>query len=193
MRPIRLRTAIIASLTLLLAACVPEFENPVIGGPGADPAVLGAWDASRSDEPDEKATVTITEQGDGLLIVISEIDPDARVREQRFTAISGRAGDRTYLNVKSLQDNMAPQDAFILLRYTAMGDRIEVQSLSEAKIEAAIADGLLTGTITHQGIDSTPRITSSAAEVATFLASPRGREAFRPAEDGLLILTRKTP
>jgi len=190
-----IRWAAAAGLGLALAACVPEFETALEGGSPADPALIGTWSAKATGE-DTATLLDIAVKGDGISLVMS--DPKGDEQKIAFSGKTAEIGGVHYLSV-------TPDDAdalgaggakigFMIFRYAPDSDGFKVWALDGEAVAKAINDGKLKGTVTGSGTDRSPRVTSSAAEVAVWIATADGQAAFKATDPSdILILTRATP
>lgn len=184
-----------AALGLGLAACVPEFENPLTDGAPADSALLGTWSA-KSETDTEAMILDIAPGGEGVSVVLR--DPKGSGEKLAF---SGRTAEVNGVHYISLtpddSEALGAGDAkvgYLLFRYQADGETYKVWALDPVAVGKAIESGKLKGTVTGSGSDTTPKVSASADEVAAFLSTDEGQAAFKSADaSDVLILTRTTP
>lgn len=190
MRLVKLTFA--ALLGLAVSACIPEFDNPVTGGDPADPILVGSWSASSSGDAAEML-VDITVVGSGLNVVVRDKNGASAGETMTMAGVTGKVGDARFISLKMAEAEAGAQSGYVVFRYTEAGGKISVESLDEQKIAAAIDSGALKGTVTRADSDVSPKITASSEELAAFLASPTGADAFRKGEGDILVLTRTSP
>lgn len=190
-----LRWAAAAGLGLALAACVPEFEHALEGGNPADPALLGVWTARGADDENAMQLEIAAAEGG---VTLKMIDPQGKEKSILFNGRTAEVGGVSYLS-------LTPDDSeslgagktkvgYMIFRYAADGDGFKVWSFDDTAVAKAIQDGKLKGTVTGSGPEVSPRISSSPAEVAAWIATDEGQAAFKDAEPGdVLILTRNKP
>lgn len=187
------RTAIIVGLSVGLAACIPEFVNPLVGGNPADPDIIGTWSGKGADDS-AKMPVEIAADGQGLKVDIK--DPEATPEsnnDMHFTGTTAEIGGVRYINLKPVGADVPPDVGNMIFRYEIVGGEVHVHDLDEAKIKAAIDAGQLKGTSGGSGSDSSPKITASSEELAAFFATPAGQATFESGTGDILVLTRATP
>lgn len=181
---------------LLLAACVPEFENALETGPAADPALIGVWDG-KSDADTQVMRLEVSAQDGGLRL--SMRDPTGGSDEE--IVLAGRSAEVAGVRYISL----TPDDpellgageekvGFNIFRYEPDGGTIKAWSLHNPKIAQAIEEGRLKGTVKGSGTSQEIKISASSEELAAFFATEEGRDSFNEQGPGaVLILTRVSP
>ena len=190
MRAVKL--AISAMLGLLVAACIPEFANPLTGGNPADPAVIGSWNGKAKDD-NESIGITIAAAGGGISLVMH--DPAGEVGQDKvtFKGTTAEVGGIRYASLKPVGDDLGGTPGFMIFRYESKDGAIWVWPLDEQAMAAAIEKGLIKGTATGSGTDTSPKISASSDEIAAFFATPAGQAAFKSGDGDILVLTRATP
>jgi hypothetical protein len=188
MRSVKL--ALVAALGLLVAACIPEFANPLTGGDPADPAVLGTWKAAPEGETEEML-LDITKTGDGISVVMR--DPAGQGDSMTLKGTTAEVGGTRYASLTPVEEAGAVNAGFMVFRYELKDGTIRVQALDNAKIVAAVQQGLIKGTTTGADSEVSVKISASAEEVAAFLATPAGQDAFRNGVGDILVLKKAAP
>ncbi|BCW89916.1 hypothetical protein sos41_30840 [Alphaproteobacteria bacterium SO-S41] len=190
MRAVKL--TISALLALLVTACIPEFANPLTGGNPADPAIIGAWTGKASGDKDDML-VDITAAGDGVSVVVRDPEGATGGKDLTFKGTTAEAGGVRYANLTPVGEDLGGEVGFMIFRYELKDGKISVWALDATAIAAAIDKGLLKGTTTGSGTDTSPKITASSDEIAAFFATPDGQAAFASGTGDILVLTRATP
>lgn len=186
-----IRTIAIAGAAALLAACIPEFANPITGGNAADPQLVGKWNGKGDgDSEQETMQIEIAAEGSGLTIVLRDPGGATSGEALRFTGTAAEANGTRYINVRPVGEDVPAEYGHMIFRYEAKGAEIHVVGLDNKKIAAAIEAGKLQGTTSGQGTDTAPKVSASGADVAAYLATDEGKAAFSSGAGDTLILTR---
>ncbi len=177
-----------AFAAVVLAGCIPEFVNAPKGdGSAADPALIGTW--AEPDRAGDRGEVTITAEGEGLKVTIATLEGATRTEDPNaLLAKTVTVAGRTYVLVWNA-DATDQDRRYLIFRYAIDGETLTVEGLDSEKVKAAIAAAELSGSATESRIE----VAGSAEEVAEFLASPQGQDAFvptDPAETPALVLRR---
>jgi hypothetical protein len=179
--------ALIAAAAILLSACVPEFANPLAGGDAADPAVIGTWNA-KAEGDDQAMLIDIKAAEGGIELVLR--DPSSDGKDMTFKGSTAEVDGVRYANLTPVGPDVPEGTGYLIFRYALKDGTIQVWSLDEKAIEAAIAAGKLAGTTTGTGMDLASKITADSAAVAAFFATPEGQAAFRSGPEDVLTMTR---
>ena len=190
MRAVKL--AVSALLALLVAACIPEFANPLTGGNPADPAVIGSWNGKAKDD-NQAIGIDITASGGGVSLVMHDPGGEPGKDTVAFSGATAEAGGVRYISLKPVGDDLGGTPGFMIFRYEPKDGTVLVWPLDEQLIAAAIDKGALKGTTTGSGTDTAPKISASSDEIAAFFATPEGQAAFKMGDGDILVLTRATP
>jgi hypothetical protein len=187
----------IGAAGLLLAACVPEFANPVTGGSAADPALLGEWRAAPEGTGEDQIMILeIVPSGDGILVTLR--DPDPGASGEAPIKFKGRTGvtpaGQHFANLKPQEDGMEDSEmGYLLFRYEMKGDGGKVWPLDTTRLAASIDSGTIAGTTSGSGTDTSAKVTASSDVTAAFLDTPEGRSLQLTGPGDPLVLTRMTP
>jgi hypothetical protein len=188
------RTALAATagLSLLLAACFPEFATPIGSGEPADPVLIGSWKAAPKSDPDDVMLLAITGNGGGITLTLAP--PDST--DEKPLVLKGRTGagpgGTRFASLQPQGDDMGGDVGYLVFRYEPDGADIKVWSLDTEKLAAVVNAGKIAGTTTGQGTDTSVKITAGADEAAAYLESSEGETLFMTGDDDLLILTKAT-
>lgn len=190
-----IRTAVVLAASLLLAGCLPVTSKTPVGSTanlGADKALIGTWKGHSPDSNDKQdAFVHFMQAKDGgmtiALVYAHGTNDDGWTI---FNAKSATLGKNHFLNAVETFDKDAAtadrlQNANIPMLYTVKGRTLTIYLLDEDKTKAAIKAGKLNGTITN-GDAGDVTLTSDAAELDAFMASPEATDLFKV----LLVLRR---
>lgn len=168
MRPSRLGliVALIAPLSVWLAACLPESEHPV-GTARQDPRLWGAW--LHVAEDGFSIVHVLAEEGDRLRIInidhdVEGIGSDPDDYAGFATELSGGA----YLNVLVT----GSETGYLIAKYAFQGtDLVSIAFPSDEALKAAVKSGALPGAITDEGGGRQDlRITATPQQWQDFLA-----------------------
>jgi len=188
----RLRFAAIALAAGLLAACFPEFAQPVGTGAPADPALVGTWRAAPKADPNDVMMLTFSAEADGMTLVMAPPEPG----DEKPLVLKGRTGagpgGTKFVSLKPQGEDVDADAGFYVFKYEADGADFKVWSLDAEKLAAAVNAGKLAGTTGGQGSDTSVKITAAPNAAAAFLESPEGQALFRATDDDVLILTKAT-
>lgn len=190
MRISRTGLAALAAVTLLLAACIPEFATPVGSGEPADPALIGTWKAAPKADPDDIMMLAIVSEGGGITLTMTSPDsPDEKPLVLKGRTGAGPGGT-TFASLQPQGEDMGGEVGYFVFRYEPDGAGIKVWSLDPEKLGEAVSAGKLAGTTTGQGTDTAVKITAGSDELAAFLEFPEGQALFLTGDEDLLILTK---
>ncbi|MCC6919390.1 MAG: hypothetical protein IT548_09305 [Alphaproteobacteria bacterium] len=188
----RLRFAVIALAAGLLAACFPEFAQPVGTGAPVDPELVGTWRAAPKSDPNDVMMLTFSAEGDGMTLVMAPPEPG----DEKPLVLKGRAGrgpaGTAFVSLKPQGEDVDAATGYYVFRYAPDGTGFKVWSLDAEKLAAAVNSGKLAGTTGGQGTDTTVKITAPPDVAAAFLESAEGQALFRATDEDVLILTKAT-
>jgi hypothetical protein len=185
-----IRIAAALACAVLLAGCLPVTSKTPIGttvGLGTDTAVIGTWKGRGVDaEPDKKDAFLHFMLGkDGsmtaaLIFATGTSDDGWTI----FNARAATLGKNKILNVVETFDKDAPaegglKNASIPVLYVVKGRTLTLYLLDEDKTKEAIKAGKLKGTV-EDGTAGDVTITSDAAELDAFMATPEAVGLFKP-------------
>jgi len=180
-----------ALLALAVAACVPEFANPLTGGDPADPAVLGTWKAAPEGEAEEML-LDITKTGDGITMVMR--DPQGGAEDAiTLKGTTAQIDGVRYASLAPVEESGGNGAGFMVFRYELKDGTVHLQGLDNAKMVAAVEQGLIKGTTSGSASEKSAKISASSDEIAAFLITPAGQDAFRSGEGDILILKKAAP
>jgi hypothetical protein len=182
--------AALTAAALLLAACIPEFANPVGGGAAADPAIVGAWRAAPKSDPSDVMLLDIRADGEGVTLTMTSPD-DKGEKPLVFKGRTGTgSGGSRFVSIRPQGEDMGPDVGYFVFRYEQRGADIHVWSLDPEKLAAAVNAGKIAGTTSGQGTDTSVKVTAAPDEAAAFLESADGRAVFMTDDEDELILTK---
>lgn len=190
------RLAVAAGLSLSLVACVPEFEQALDTGAAADPAIIGLWDAkAQGDGPDDTMRIEIAAADGALTLAFKDTGSEQSLK---FKGRSAEVNGVKYISLTPDDpEAMGAGDAkvgYMIFRYIPDGAGFKVAALDPDKVAEAIDVGKLKGTNTGPSGEHQSKITSSASDVAAWLATTDGQAAFQDDEPSdVLLMTRVTP
>jgi hypothetical protein len=193
MRIARTSMAALAAVSLLLAACIPEFAAPIGGGEPADPAVIGKWNAAPKGDPSDVMILDIKTEAGGIVLTMSPAEESAETP----VVLKGRTGQgpggTKFVSLQPQGDDMGGNVGFFVFRYEPDGADIKVWSLDPSKLREAVDAGKLAGTASGQGTDTSVKITASGDAAAAFLESAEGQAMFMTGDEDVLILKKTAP
>ncbi|MDA0577753.1 MAG: hypothetical protein O3B24_06610 [Verrucomicrobia bacterium] len=174
--------ACVALLSLIGAACVPEFQNPLPVAPDMrpDPALLGTW--AGAVDADNGSQVSFFPRANGWMDIVHITDSNGSVQRcdvSRYEGYSTTVEDERYLCLRVVGDPGVPVDAtngYYIARYAiAPADALAIQLFDQKSVRALIEQDALQGTITEGEHVDTIRVTSSPARlVAAILEAGAG-------------------
>ena len=184
MRLIRIALAVCAAL--FAAACLPVTTKTAIGTTVAaapDPALYGMWRGADSKN-DLPGYFTFLKNGDDTMtaILVSLPHGEDGGEWETFRVQAATLGGNHYMTAtESFVNNAAAGDDAlqnIALLYRFEGKSLTLYLIDEDAAKAAIAAGKIKGTV-GQGDNGDIQITSDAAELDAFLATPEGAALFK--------------
>lgn len=185
--------ALALSAALLAAACLPVTTKAPVGSTVAtvaDPALFGMWRGQDKDR-DEPGYFSFLKSEDGAMtaLVVSLPKGQDDGEWEVFHLDTTTLGANHYMNVhetfekgKPADDEMAKEN--IPLLYRVQGRTLTLYLIDEDAAKAAITSGKLKGTI-GEGSNGDVQITSDAAELDAYLATPAGAALFKSKLFGL--------
>lgn len=192
MRITRYGMAALTAATLLLAACIPEFANPVGSGDPADAALVGRWNAAPRADPSDIMALDIKADGGGVTLTItSPKEPDVKPLILKGRTGAGPGGTK-FVSLQPQGDDVDADLGYLVFRYEPDGADIKVWSIDPQKLAASVAAGKIAGTTTGQGTDTSVKITAGGDDAAAFLESAEGKALFLTGDEDPLIL-KKAP
>ena len=188
-----LRFGALGALALWVAACVPEFRNPIVGGERSDPALIGSWRAAAEGDEDAMR-VEISEHAEGLRVAVrGEAADPARPEEMVFVGPSAQSAEYGYLNLKFVSPEAPADMGHLVFRYARDGDGFKIWALDPERLKQAVESGAIAGSASGAGSDTSVKIVASSPEALAFLESAEGRTAFLNEAGDILVLTRIPP
>ena len=172
---------------LLLAACVPTAEHPILGkdkAPGAD--ILGAWHGTTNDGTAIELHLLKMEDGTVALLIGHEDKKDGGTSSDSwsvFHIVTAKVKGENYLSALwDLNDGKpaaANEKGYHLLRYTLTADgTLSMFFVDEKKLIEAVKKGKLEGTITGEGAGEEVRVTASSEKLARFVGRQDPKALF---------------
>lgn len=190
MRIARAATAgLFAVLALALTACWPISVNPIkgTGATLADPKLAGVWEG-RFGDPDEKGDGTTfihflpkADEGYGALTIKHGADSESGWASYAITTAEVKG--TSYMNVRLLSSDDKAGDPtfaqfFTFVRYEVSDTTLDIFTIDEAKVIAAIEGGKLKGEVEKRQFTTDVKITAESAEIDAFLAASDPKTLF---------------
>jgi hypothetical protein len=183
-----IRIAAALACTVLLAGCLPVTSKTPVGtttGLGADTALMGTWKghaAEGSNKDDGYFHFMLAKDGSITAAVIMAkggSDDGWTI----FNVKTAALGKNKFLNaVETFDKDTAAEgrmkNATIPMLYVLKGKTLTLYLIDEEKAKAAITAGKLKGTI-EPGTSGDVEITSDAAELDAFMATPEAAQMFK--------------
>jgi hypothetical protein len=179
-------------LVLLLSACVPISENPIVvaGQNPADSRLIGAWFGSLDEDDDpmflhfyatDKGADTPHPGGLGIIM----IDHGEPYNDGSWSIMYGLTAEikgEHYLSVEfkmeSEGETTEGTPEYYLFHYKVTEDRFEIRGIDEDLLEEHVEAGDLEGSIEGGQYTTDIRLTSSSAEWVKFLKSHKPDDLF---------------
>jgi hypothetical protein len=171
---------------LVLAACVPTSENPILSkSGGSDPALAGAWAAAKTDEKGPSFMHFLSApSGEFTVLLISD---EAQAKEEAdwsvFRVVTAEIKGSHYMSALWDMNSGKPVDdhekGYHLLRYEIRADgTLQLFMVDEDKLKQAVKDGKIEGRIDGQGESSDVRLTASSEKLEKFLERSKPADLF---------------
>jgi hypothetical protein len=161
-------------LSLFLAACVPESQNPA-GDPAKavkDPALFGLWQA---DMEDGRLFLHVFDGGQGVVDVYTVNHKKGGTGEaDHYQGFVSAVGQRRIANlqiVDSGNEDSGGAATYVFVAYQMTPDgKLDVHFVNDKPFIAAVTAGKLHGQVTGQGEAQTVLLTDDTAALAAFIA-----------------------
>lgn len=179
------RAALGAVLTLMVAACVPTAENPIVtDGPKTDKDIVGTWHGTSDDGA--SLYMHVLKRNDdqlGIILVIANDEADARDEWAAFRVVTAQIGEQRYMSALWDLNDGEPvkgrEVGYHLLRYSLEPDgSLAIEQVNEEKLVAAVRDGLIPGTIENTDWNEEVRVTASSQELVAYLKTINPEDLF---------------
>jgi hypothetical protein len=162
-------------LTLALAACIPESQNPV-GDPGAavkEPGLNGLW---QTDWEDGRLFLHIFDGGQGMVEVYTvNHKPDGTGEADHYEGFISTVGNRRIANLQSVDtggEDSGGAATYVFLAYELQPEgKLVVHFVDDKPFIAAVTAGKLQGQVTGEGDSQTVLVSDDTAKVAKFIAA----------------------
>jgi hypothetical protein len=167
----------LSGLLLVLAACSPEFTNPLSPAAGAkvDAALVGRWLEAKPDGTPRRLEVKAREGGVMSFRLVKKNEKDALGFEGHVTAL----GSMKVLNLKAVEGDLGG-DSLLFVRYELAADgTLSAWLLRDSAFGAAVKDGSLKGRLSS-GSPSTVIVTDTPENVRAFLQKQKSESLWEP-------------
>lgn len=173
---------------VVLAGCLPVTSKTPVGTTArlsADKALIGTWKGHSpdSDNKDDGYFHFMQAKDGSLTVAVIMAKGTSDDGWSIFNAKTAALGKNKFINAVETFDKDAPaegdmKNANIPLLYVVKGRTLTLYLIDEDKAKAAIQSGKLKGTI-EQGNSGDVAITSDAAELDAFMATPQAADLFK--------------
>jgi len=160
-------------LTIALAACVPESQNPA-GDPSAavkEPALNGLWQA---DWEDGRLFLHVFDSGQGMIEVYTvNHKQDGSGEADHYEGFISGVGKRRIANLQSADtggEDSGGAATYVFLAYELQPEgKLLVHFIDDKPFIAAVTTGKLQGQVTGEGDSQTVLLTDDTAKIASFI------------------------
>lgn len=164
-----MRLALGISCLFLLAGCIPCSDAP-LSQPGAqvpDAALMGMWTHTQGPET---VTLHFGLAGDPrqITIVMTETDRAGKLDSSTMSALTTKAGDRNYLNIRFGDENAA-EPGYLFVKYVVDGDTLGIAIIDSDAVSKGIQSGEIEGEVSAGEWASTIRIREAPGKLLVFL------------------------
>lgn len=170
---------------LLLAACVPTSENPILSKSGAsDPGLIGTWRGKMEDGGPVYMHFLRTKEGEiSVLLVTGGEKAEADSGWAAFRIVTAEVKGTRYLSALwDLNDGKPVEDrekGYHLLRYVLGADgTLQLYGVNEEKLTAAVKAGTVEGKIEGENTSTEVRLTASSEKLVKFLKRANPADLF---------------
>jgi hypothetical protein len=161
-------------LSLVLAACVPESQNPT-GNPAEavhDPAIFGLWEA---DWEDGRLFLHVFDAGQGMIDVYTvNHKKDGGGEADHYQGFVSTVGNRHIVNLQTVDsggEDSGGAATYVFVAYqTDASGKLDVHFIEDKSFIAAVTAGKLKGQVTGEGAEQTVLLTDDSAKIAAFIA-----------------------
>ena len=168
---------------LLLAACVPTSENPVLSKTGgSDPALIGTWRGKMEGGSPVYMHFLKTKEGGITALLVTEADKSDDGWAW-FEIVTAEVKDTRYISALWHLDDGKPvedrEKGYHLMRYEIRPDgTLQMFAVNEEKLTQAVKDGKVEGKIEGEGAATEVRLTASSEKLAKFLKRAKPADLF---------------
>ena len=161
-------------LTLALAACVPESQNPA-GDPAKavkDPALNGLWQA---DWEDGRLFLHVFDAGQGMVDVYTvNHKKDGGGEADHYQGFVSDVGNRRIVNLQMADsggEDSGGAATYVFVAYQMGADgKLDAHFIDDKVFIAAVTAGKLKGQVSGEGEGQTVLLTDDAPKIAAFMA-----------------------
>ncbi|GEM_PF-5918613 len=174
-----MRRLLCLALSLLLAACGVESDNPIAPPEKtiADTRLEGVWKSVNSDDYLHFAT---QQHSQGMDFVVVEHGKGLKV--SRFLALPTVIGGVHFFSMIDTQKERGKKQRYAFMRYAVSSENVlSLWGINQEAVERAIKTGRLKGKIHVNSKDKNDRdaiITDSSENIAKFIGSQDARKLF---------------
>jgi hypothetical protein len=162
-------------LSLVLAACVPESQNPT-GNPAEavhDPAIFGLWEA---DWEDGRLFLHVFDAGQGMIDVYTvNHKKDGGGEADHYQGFVSTVGNRHIANLQMADsggEDSGGAATYVFVAYQMEGEsKLDAHFIDDKAFIAAVTAGKLKGQVSGEGADQTVLLTDDAANIIAFIAA----------------------
>jgi hypothetical protein len=161
---------------LLLAACVPTSENPILSKAGASGAdLIGSWRGKMQDGAAVHMHFLKTKAGGITALLVTTEGEKGKDDDgwAAFSIVTAKVKGTRYISALWLFDDGKPvegrEKGYHLMRYVLDGERLQLYGVNEDKLIAAVKSGKVEGKIEGEGTAAEVRLTASSHKLARFL------------------------
>src|SRR5215470_14147236 len=169
-------------LTLVLAACIPESQNPA-GDPSAavkEPGLNGVWQA---DWEDGRLFLHIFDGGHGMVEVYTvNQKSDGSGEADHYEGFISKIGQRHIANLQSAatgEEDSGGAATYVFLAYQLQPDGgLLVHFVDDKPFVAAVTAGKLQGQVSGEGNNQTVLLTDETTKIAAFMAAQKDASLY---------------
>jgi hypothetical protein len=178
--------------TAFLAACVPEFKNPLPAESlTPDERILGVWHSSEGGEHEEQLSIFPRRSGWIDVVWIYDINSDTSVSGINMLVFEGYAADveqHKFLCLrqrqKDLGEALGSDAGYLIVHYEiTKAGVLFTKPLSKECVKKLIKAGILKGRVRKHAHGETITVTSSSGELTDVIAQ-QGVKHFLDDDDG---------
>jgi len=162
-------------LTLVLAACIPESQNPA-GDPAAalkEPGLNGLWQA---DWEDGRLFLHVFDSGQGMIEVYTvNHKRDGSGEADHYEGFISAVGKRRIANLQTAgtgEEDCGGAATYVFIAYELQPDgRLAVHFINDKPFIAAVTAGKLQGQVTGEGDNQTVLLTDETKKIGDFIVA----------------------
>ena len=162
-------------LTLVLAACIPESQNPA-GDPAAavkEPGLNGLWQA---DWEDGRLFLHVFDSGQGMIEVYTvNHKRDGSGEADHYEGFISAVGKRRIAKLQTAgtgEEDSGGAATYVFIAYELQPDgRLAVHFVNDKPFIAAVTAGKLQGQVTGEGDNQTVLLTDETKKISDFIAA----------------------